>query len=116
MHNSDIILIFAVSNQNNKHMNAKKEIKILVSNESASYSSETIMYNDNKLKIVSENGNAYSHLRIYAYTKNGDLGQIANEHDVPGYKSVNYICDDKERVSGNKSNIAAAESYIKKIF
>lgn len=97
-------------------MATTNNIQVLVSNESASYSSETIMYNGNKLKIVAQNGNCYSHLNVNVYTKNGDLGQIANEHDIPGYKHVNYVLDESQRLSGNKANIIAAENYIKKIF
>lgn len=95
---------------------AANKIEILVSNESAGYSSETIAYNGNKLKIVAQNGNSYSHLAVYVYTKNGDLGQIANEYDIPGYKKVDYISSDSIRISGNKNNIKAAENYIKKVF
>ena len=97
-------------------MATTKQIKVLVSKESKSYSSETIMYNDIKLKIVAQNGNCYSHLDINVYTKNGDLGHIANENDIPGYHYVNYVLDDSERLNGNKANIIAAENYIKKIF
>ena len=97
-------------------MATSKKIKVLVSNESASYSSETIEYNDNKLKIVAQNGNAYSHLNVYVYTNNNGLCQIANEYDIPGYKSVDYISDNTVRMNGNERNIKAAENYITKIF
>lgn len=94
----------------------KKEIKVLVKNESARYSSESILFGDEKFKIVAENDNCYSHLKIYRYTDNGDLCQVACCHDIPNYKHVNYIWDDSVRVLGNFTNIKAAEEYIKKVF
>ena len=97
-------------------MEATKDIKVLVSNESASYSSETIVYNDNKFKIVAQNGNCYSRMTVEIYTKNGDLGLLATQHDIPDYKYVDYTWDESKRRTGNKNNISAAENYIKKIF
>ena len=95
----------------------KKEIEVRVKNESPSYSSETVvLVGGNRYKIVAENGNAYSHLTIYRYTQNGDLGQIACCYDIPNYKSVDYIWDYSRRFAGNRKNIEAAEEYIKKVF
>lgn len=94
----------------------EKTIKVLVKKEDARYSSETVEYAGNKFKIVSENDNAYSHLRIYIYTNNGDIANVANEFDIPCYKRVNYVWDAEERLAGNKANIAAAEKYIKKVW
>ena len=93
-------------------------MKVLVKNESAGYSSETIQDVDSnlKFKIVSENGNSYSHLRIYIYTRNGDLALVANEYDIPNYNSVSYFHREDERLAGNRANIAAAEKYIKKVW
>lgn len=93
-------------------------MKVLVKNESPKYSSETIHDVDSNLrfKIVSENGNAYSHLRIYIYTKNGDIALVANEYDIPDYREVNYIDNDARRQEGNKKNLIAAEKYIKKVW
>ena len=93
----------------------EKKFKVLVSNNTPSYSSESLAVSSgNKYKIVAENGNCFSHLRIYKYTHNG-IDQIACEYDIPNYKSVNYIsCDDK-RMKGNMDNILAAEKYILKI-
>lgn len=88
-------------------------MKVLVKNESPRYSSETILHKGLKFKIVSENGNAYSHLRLYIYTKNGDLAMIAQEDDVNGYKRVQYHYSNEERILGNTNNIKAAEKYIK---
>jgi hypothetical protein len=95
----------------------KKEIEIRVRNESPSYSSETVvLIGGEKYKIVAENGNAYSRLNIYRYTKNGDLGLIACCYDIPNYKRVDYIWDDSRRLAGNRKNMEAAEEYIKKVF
>ena len=94
-----------------------KTIEVLViNNDSSSYSSESLIVvgSGNKYKIVAENGNCYSHLKVYKYTHNG-IDQIACEHDIPDYKSVNYIWDDDKRISSNLRNILAAEKYILKI-
>jgi hypothetical protein len=94
----------------------EKTIEVLViNNDSPSYSSESlVVVGGGKYKIVAENGNCYSHLKVYKYTHNG-IDQIACEHDIPNYKSVNYIWDDDKRISGNLRNILAAEKYILKI-
>lgn len=91
-------------------------MKILIYTDTPSYSSETVEFKDKKFKIVASNGNAYSNLRIYAYTLNGDIALIANEGDIPNYKAVNYISDDHIRLRGNEKNILAAEKYIKAIY
>ena len=95
---------------------ATKKIKVLVKNESAAYSSETIQFGDKKYKIVAENGNDYSHLKIYVYTENDGISLIACAKDIPDYIAVDYIWNNKLRVQGNKINIGAAESYIMCIF
>jgi hypothetical protein len=93
----------------------EKKFKVLVSNSTPSYSSESLVVSSgNKYKIVAENGNCYSHLKVYKYTHNG-IDQIACEYDIPNYKSVNYIWNDDNRIKGNKDNILAAEKYILKI-
>ena len=94
----------------------KKEIKVLIKKESAKHSSESILWGDNKFKIVAENDNCYSHLTIYIYTKNGDLGQVATEYDIPNYEAVHYHADENIRLRGNAKNIIAAEDYIKIVF
>jgi hypothetical protein len=92
-----------------------KTIEVLVNNDSPKYSSESlVVVGGNKYKIVAENGNAFSHLKVYKYTHNG-IDQIACEYDIPDYKSVNYIWDDDKRMKGNMHNILAAEKYILKI-
>ena len=92
-----------------------KTIEVLVSNDSPSYSSESlVVVGGNKYKIVAENGNCYSHLKVYKYTHNG-IDQIACGCDIPDYNSVNYIWDDNKRMKGNMHNILAAEKYILKI-
>ena len=84
----------------------KKEIKVLVKNESPSYSSESILFD----------GNAYSKLSIYAYTMDGGLCLVACSGDIPNCERVNYISSDNVRLLGNRKNIKAAEEYIKKVF
>ena len=119
MHISNIVRIFAVSNQTNNTIMANSksnQIKVLVKNETPSYSSETIQYKERKYKIVAENGNSYSHLSVYVYNQDGEISKIANEHDVPNYYSVSYVNSDDARTSGNCRNINAAELYIAKIF
>lgn len=88
-------------------------MKVLVKKELPRYSSETILHKGLKFKIVSENDNSYSHLRLYIYTKNGDLAMIAHEYDINGYKRVDYYNSDEKRLLGNANNIKAAEEYIK---
>lgn len=68
-----------------------------------------------KFKIVAENGNCYSRLKIYVLNANG-LSQIADEHDIPGYEHIDYVCDKEFRLNKSKSNIFAAEDWIKKVF
>ena len=93
----------------------EKTIKVLVKNDSPSYSSESLVVaSGGKYKIVAENGNSYSHLKVYKYTHNG-IDQIACEYDITDYKRVDYICSDTERTKGNAHNIRAAEKYILKI-
>lgn len=90
-------------------------MKVLVSNSSVEYTSETIEYNGKKFKIRAENGNSFSYLEIELYTPNG-LSSIACAYDIPNYQKVNYIWDDARRIRVSKENIKAAENYIKKIF
>lgn len=93
----------------------EKKFKVLVNNCAPNYSSESLVVSSgNKYKIVAENGNCYSHLKVYKYTHNG-IDQIACEYDIPNYKSVNYIWDNDKRIKGNMDNILAAEKYILKI-
>ena len=94
----------------------EKTIEVLVNNDSPSYSSESlVVVGGGKYKIVAENGNSYSHLRVYKYTHNG-IDQIACEYDITDYKSVNFMWDNDKRIKGNMDNILAAEKYIKAIY
>ena len=94
------------------------ELKVLVKKEAPAHSSETLydIESGNKFKVVSENGNAYSHLRIYVYTNNGDIACVATEYDIPNYEEVNFMDEANERLVGNKANLVAAEEYIKKVW
>lgn len=94
----------------------KENIKVLVKKESAKYSSETLLWKERRYKIVAENDNCYSHLKVFVYTNNGDICQVANEHDIPCYEKVDYIYDDSTRICGNRRNITAAEEYIRNVF
>lgn len=105
-----------VLNQSKGEQEMKKEIKVLVKNESKSYSSESVLFGVKKFKIEAENENSYSHLSIYAYTMNGDLRQVANEYDIPNYEAVSFLHSDNERLLGNRKNIKVAEEYIRKVF
>ena len=95
---------------------ATRILHVLTKKASAAYSSESIVFGENKFKIVASNGNAYSRLEIYIYTRNGDLGLIAEGEDVPGYAPVDYIDDNEKRQLGNAKNIRAAEEYIKLVY
>ena len=93
----------------------EKKLKVLVDNYTPSYSSESLAVSSgNKYKIVAENGNCYSHLKVYKYTHNG-IDQIACEYDIPNYKSVNYMWDNDKKKNYNIDNILAAEKYILRI-
>ena len=88
---------------------------ILVTNSKPGYTSTTILYNKKRFKISCENGNCYSHLRVYMYTVNG-LAEIANGSDVQGVKSVSYCWDEDKRIKAQEDNIRLAIEYIKLIF
>lgn len=88
---------------------------ILVTNSKPGYTSTTIMHNKRRFKISCENGNCYSHLRVYMYTVNG-LSEIANSSDVQGVAPVNYVWDGDKRIKAQEDNIRLAIEYIKLIF
>lgn len=94
-------------------------MKVIVQNFSPAHCMEVVetkVGNEKlKLKIVSTNGNSYSHLNIYILNNNG-LQSIFTEHDVPGYKNVSYVESDESRLRKSKDNIFAAEDLIKKVF
>lgn len=91
-------------------------MKTLVSTERAGYVSETLSFNGMKFKVVSSNGNCYSHLEIFVYTRNYDLSKIACECDIPDYAGINYVWDDDKRLRYGRNNITAAKKYIKKVY
>lgn len=94
-----------------------KIIETRISKMAPRYSSETVVINGGlKFKIVAENDNCYSRLRIYVYTNNGELAIVATEYDIPDYEKVNYFWDDNERLVGNRNNIIAAEKYIESVW
>lgn len=94
-----------------------KGIEVKVINQSPAYSSETVVNaSGDKFKIVSENGNCYSRLNIYAYTRNGDIALVACKDDIPNYRRVDYIDNEARRQEGNRKNLLAAEEYIKKVW
>lgn len=94
-------------------------MKVIVQNFSPSHCMEVVetKVGDEKLKlkIVSTNGNSYSHLKI-SILNNSGLQDIFNEMDIPGYKNVSYVESDESRLRKSKNNIFAAEDLIKKIF
>ena len=93
----------------------EKKFKVLVSNSTPSYSSESLaVVGGGRYKIVAENGNSYSYLKVYKYTHNG-IDQIACEYDIPDYKIVDYTDNETKRMNYNIHNIIAAENYILKI-
>ena len=94
----------------------KKSLKRLVSNISVEYASETMLYGDMKFKIVAENGNDYSRLNVYVYTKEGTLSLVATCGDIELYCPVKYYDDDRRRTRGNVCNLEAAEEYIQKVY
>lgn len=88
---------------------------ILATNSKVGYTSTTIMYNKRRFKISCEDGNCYSHLRVFMYTPNG-LAEIAHGSDIQGFKSVNYAWDNDKRIKAQEENIKLAIEYIKLIF
>ena len=68
-----------------------------------------------KFKIVSNNGNCYSHLTISILNSNG-LHAIANEYDITGYEYVSYAWNEELRLKKSMNNIFEAEEWIKKVF
>jgi len=88
---------------------------ILATNSKVGYTSTTIMYNKRRFKITCEDGNCYSHLRVFMYTPNG-LAEIAGGADIQGSQSVSYVWDNDERIKAQEDNIKIAIEYIKLIF
>lgn len=94
-------------------------MKVIVQNFSPSHCMEVVetKVGDEKLKlkIVSTNGNSYSHLKI-SILNNSGLQDIFNEMDIPGYIDVSYAESTAARLRKSKDNIFAAEDLIKKVF
>lgn len=90
-------------------------VKILVTNSRPGYTSTTILYNKKKFKIVCDNGNCYSNLKIEMYCQIG-LTLIAIFNDIPGAKYINYCSSNEIRIKEQEENIKLAIEYIKLIF
>lgn len=84
--------------------------------EATEFVSVTIDGRDCRMKIVMENGNAYSHLKIYAVNIETGLHLLASDGDIPGYKYVDYYLSDNKRIEKNEANIEAAKNWIKQVF
>lgn len=78
--------------------------------------SVTIDGRDYRMKIVVENGNAYSRLQVYTVNIETGLHLIASNGDIPGYKHVDYCISDTKRIDKNEANIEAAKKWIKQVF
>ena len=88
----------------------------LYKNHKPSYCSEIVEHNDNKFKIVSENGNCYCYLNIYVFTSTGELAQIANRWDIQNSICVSYILDKDRRLAESIRNIELAKEFILAIY
>jgi hypothetical protein len=84
--------------------------------EATEFVSVTIDGRDCRMKIVAENGNAYSHLKVYTVNIETGLHLLASDRDIPGYKYVDYYLSDNKRIEKNEANIEAAKNWIKQVF
>ncbi len=95
-------------------------IKVLSNTMTPSYATEfvnvTIDGRDHRMKIVAENGNSYSHLKVYIVNIDSGLHLLASDEDIPGYKYVDYYISDNKRIDKNAANIEAAKNWIKQVF
>lgn len=91
-------------------------MKTLYKKESASYCSEVVEHKGKKFKIVANNGNCYSKVCVYVFTKNGDLGLIASEFDINDIRIVVYLDDKEKRLRDSQWNILCAKEYIRIIY
>lgn len=95
-------------------------VKVLSNTMAPGYATEfvnvTIDGRDCRMKIVAENGNAYSHLKIYTVNIETGLHLLASDDDIPGYKYVDYYLSDNKRIDKNAANIEAAKNWIKRVF
>jgi hypothetical protein len=95
-------------------------IKVLSNTMTPSQATEfvnvTIDGHDRRMKIVVENGNAYSRLQVYTVNIETGLHLLASNEDIPGYKHIYYYNSDNKRIDGNKANIEAAKNWINQVF
>lgn len=95
-------------------------IKVLSNTMTAGHATEFVIVKtdgyDRRMKIVVENGNAYSRLQVYTVNIETGLHLLASNEDIPGYKHIYYSSSDNERISGNKANIEAAKNWLKQVF
>lgn len=76
----------------------------------------TIDGRDHRMKIVVENGNAYSRLQVYTVNIESGLHLLASNGDIPGYEYTDYYLSDNKRIDKNEANIEAAKNWIKQVF
>ena len=91
-------------------------MKTLYKKEKFNYCSEVVEHKGKKYKIVAENGNCYSRVCVYVFTKNEDLGLIASEFDINDIRVVDYLDNDEKRLRDSQWNILCAKEYIKLIY
>lgn len=91
-------------------------MKTLYKKENASYCSKVVEHKGKKFKIVANNGNCYSKVCVYVFTKNEDLGLIANEFDINDIRVVDYLDNEEQRLRDSQWNILSAIEYIKAIY
>lgn len=84
--------------------------------EATEFVSVTIDGRDYRMKIVVENGNAYSRLQVYTVNIETGLHLLAIGRDIPGYKHVDYYLSDNKRIEKNEANVEAAKNWIKQVF
>jgi hypothetical protein len=104
-----------------KHFKTNKNmIKVLSNTMTPSQATEfvnvTIDGHDRRMKIVVENGNAYSRLQVYTVNIETGLHLLASNEDIPGYKYIYYYDSDNKRIDENKANIEAAKNWINQVF
>jgi len=95
-------------------------IKVLSNTMTPSQATEfvnvTIDGHDRRMKIVVENGNAYSRLQVYTVNIETGLHLLASNEDIPGYKHTDYYLSDNKRIDKNEANIEAAKNWINQVF
>lgn len=91
-------------------------MKILYENYKCDYCSIVVEHKNNRFKVVAENGNDYSRIRIYVFTNNGDLSLIACEKDIKNAVHVDFVDSDAKRLNGSIRNISFAKDYISCVY